>query len=445
MTAHGTSAGDESSPPTPSGVPLLGNGPAFSRDPVGAMEEWASLGDLVRLEVPGQTTYLVTGAELIEQILVTDHESYTISPAQHETFEGIEDHAVTVTTGERWTRLRRVMRPALTHGAVQRYADRIVETTEDYVEEWDDGEHIDLYREMRLLTVNVLADALLDADVRGREAVVMDAADALVDRANLRRLGQLLPDWVPTPTDRRFERTVRELDAFVDDLIAERRNTGLGEDFCSVLLDAHDAGTLSIDEVRHNLVAMLLAGHDSPSIALTHALRLLDDHSDVRDALLAESGDVLGGDGSASGAYADLERTQNVVSETLRLYPPTLAVTRQATEPVTIAGYDLPAGAQFLLPQWPVHRDERYWDEPTVFDPSRWQEPESRPGYAYFPFSAGPRNCVGMHFARTELTLILATVLDRVELDVSMDGPLAFAPSLQLRPETDIEATVHRR
>ncbi|ELZ81932.1 cytochrome P450 [Haloferax elongans ATCC BAA-1513] len=148
---------------------------------------------------------------------------------------------------------------------------------------------------------------------------------------------------------------------------------------------------------------------------------------------------------SASGAYAELEQTRNVVSETLRLYPPTLAVTRQATEPVTLAGYDLPAGAQFLLPQWPVHRDERYWDEPTTFDPSRWQEPESRPGYAYFPFSAGPRNCVGMHFARTELTLILATILDRVELDVSMDGPLTFTPSLQLRPETDIEATVKRR
>jgi cytochrome P450 len=109
---------------------------------------------------------------------------------------------------------------------------------------------------------------------------------------------------------------------------------------------------------------------------------------------------------------------------------------------VTLDGYDLPAGAQFLCPQWPVHRDARFWEAPTTFDPSRWQEPADRPEYAYFPFSGGPRNCIGMHFARQELTLVVATMLGEVELDVAMEGPLTFTPSLQLRPETEIRATV---
>ncbi|WP_435345975.1 cytochrome P450 [Haloarchaeobius sp. HRN-SO-5] len=445
MTGQSSAAEGTTSPPTPDGVPFLGNGLAFSRNPVGAIEEWASLGDIVRLEIPGRTMYLVTGPGPIEQILVADHETFTISPAQRETFRGIEDHAVTTTTGERWERLRRALRPAFTRDAIQRYADRIVETTTTYVDEWEDGERIDLYREMRFLSVNVLADAMLDVDIRGREEVVMDAADALVDRANLRRPGQLLPDWIPTPTDRRFERTVTELDAYVDELISERRTTGLGDDVCSVLLDAHDAGDISLDEVRHNVVAMLLAGHDSPSVALTHAVRLLDGHPDVRAALVDESHDVVASDRPTGESSAALERTRNVVSETLRLYPPTLGVTRQATEAVTLDGHELPAGAQVLCPQWPVHRDERFWDDPTAFVPSRWQQPSDRPEYAYFPFSGGPRNCVGAPFARQELTLVLATMLDTVELDVSVDGPLTFTPSLQLRPEPDIDATVTRR
>jgi len=445
MTPHDSVAEATASPPTPDGTPLLGNALAFSRDPIGAMEEWASLGDIVRLEIPGQTTYLVTGPELIEQILVGDHETFTISPAQRETFRGIEDHAVTTTTGERWERLRRALRPAFTRDALDRYADRIVETAATYVDEWEDGERIDLYREMRLLSVNVLADAMLDVDVRGREEIVMDAADALVDRANFRRPGQLLPDWIPTPTERRFERTVNDLDAYVDELVADRRNTGTGDDVCSVLLDAHDAGDISLDEVRHNLVAMLLAGHDSPSVALTHAWRLIDDRPDVRDALLEEHHRVVDGDRPSGESSADLERTRHVVSETLRLYPPTLGVTRQATDTVVLDGYELPAGTQFLCPQWPVHRDERFWDAPTAFDPSRWQEPSDRPEYAYFPFSGGPRNCIGARFARQELTLVLATMVGRVDLDVSVDGPLRFTPSLQLRPEPDIDATVTRR
>ncbi len=440
------SAGDTTAvPPSPDGIPILGNGLAFARNPIDAIKRWSSLGDIVRLEIPGQTMYLVTGPELIEQILVAEHERFTISPAQRETFRGIEDHAVTTTTGDRWERLRSTLRPAFSRGAMDRYADRIVDTAATYIEQWDDGERIDLYREMRLLTVRILADTLLDVDIRGQEDVVMNAADALVDRANFRRPGQLLPDWIPTPTDRRFERAVSDLDAYVDDLIADRKDRERGDDLCSVLLDARDAGDLSSEEVRHNVVAMLLAGHDSPSVALTHVWRLLDEHPDVQNALQEEYVAVVDGDRPTGESYITLEQTQNAVSETLRLYPPTLGITRQATEPVTLDGYDLSAGAQFLCPQWPVHRDDRFWSEPTAFDPTRWEDPAVRPEYAYFPFSGGPRNCIGIHFARQELTLVVATILGEVELDVTVDEPLKFTPSLQLRPESDITATVHRQ
>jgi len=440
-----TAAEAAEAPPTPDGLPVFGNGLDFSRDPVGAMENWASLGDVVRLRLPGRSTYMVTHPALVERVLAGDHDQFTISAAQRETFRGVEDHAVTTTTGDRWERLRAALQSAFTRDALEQYGDRAASTTAAFVDGWDDGERVDLYREMRLLSVNVLGDALLDADLRGNEDVVLDAADALVDRANFRRPGQLLPDWVPTPTDRRFERTVGALDEFVDELLARRPPGQRGDDVCSVLLDARDDGDLTAAEVRHNVVGLLLAGHDSPSVALTYVWYALADHPEVWASLRDEYDAVVDGDRPTGETYEDLELTRHVVSEALRLYPPTLGVSRQTVEPVTLGGYELPAGAQLLLPQRVVHRDERFWDDPSTFDPSRWRGPTDRHEYAYFPFSGGPRNCVGTHFARRELTLAVATIVGRVDLDVAVDGPLRFTPSLQLRPDTDVEATVSRR
>lgn len=434
---------DSRTPPTPDGIPLLGNMVAFARNPVQAMERWASLGDFVRLQAPGQSLYLITGPEVIEQILRSKHDRFTIGPEQRKTFRGVEDHAVTMTTGERWKRLRRALHPAFTRAKIGQYADRMVSVTERHIEPWEDGERIDLLREMRLLTVSILAEALLDVDIRGSEDLVMAAADALVDRANFRRPGQLLPNWIPTPTDRRFERSVQKLDTYVDGIIAERRKQR-GEDVCTLLLEAHDRGELSMDELRHNLVALLLAGHDSPAVGLTYTWYLLSDNHDVGNELVRESRGV-GLDGRlGSDAYESLAKTRHAVSEALRLYPPTTGVNREATEPVSLGGYDFEAGAQFLVPQWVVHRDERYWDDPTSFIPSRWADPSNRPEFAYFPFSGGPRLCIGNDFAHQTLTLALATMIGRLTLDITIDEPLTFTPSIQLRPEQDISAVVRR-
>lgn len=438
---------DTAHPPTPKGVPIFGNGLAFSRDPVQAMESWSTHGDLVRLRFPGQSLYMVTHPELIKQILVEQQHKFTIGPQQQETFEGIEDYAMTTATGDRWKRLRRAAHPAFTRERVTEYGDRMAAVTARFVDEWTDGERFSLHPEMRLLTVQILAESLLNEDIRGREEVVIDAADAFIDRTNFRRPGQLLPDWIPTPTERRFRLSVQRLDGFVDDLIGERRTeeTDTSPDVCRVLLDAHEDGDLTRSEVRHNLVAFLLAGHESPSGVLTRAWYLLDNHPDAYESLRTEYDQVVDGDRPSIDDCEYLEYTQHVIAETLRLYPPTTGINRQATESVSLAGYELPEGSQFLIPQWVPHRDERFWDDPNTFDPGRWTKNVDRPEYAYFPFSGGPRGCIGSDFARQELVLSLSTMVGRVKLDVTAEGPLEFIPSIQLRPATEITAEVQLR
>jgi len=427
-------------PPTPDGLPVLGHGIAFARDPWTAMREWSEEGDVVRLSFPGREMYLVSEPDLVEQVLVSGSSAFTISTAQRETFEGIEDNAVTAAEGDRWQRLRRALQPAFTWGGIRDYGDRIAEQTATHVARWDDGDELDLLGEMRLLTLHVLADTLLGVDVAGDEARVHEAADALVAKTDFRRPGQLLPDWVPTPTNRRFRRAVGDLDAFVDDALADAdpgENTVAG-----VLLAAHERGDLSMTEVADNLTALLLAGHDSSAVTLTYVWYELSRHPDVRTRLAAEAADVLDGDLPDANDFEALERARDVVRETLRLYPPAFATSRETTEPVTLGDYELPAGTQVMCSQWVLHRDDRFWDALDTFDPGRWERDVERPEYAYFPFSGGPRHCIGMRFARLELALALATMVDRVNLDVAVDGPLTFRPSISLRPETDVTATV---
>lgn len=314
----------------------------------------ATHGDLVRLRFMGESLYLVTHPELIKQILVEDQHKFTIGPEQQETFEGIEDNAMTTATGDRWKRLRRAAHPAFTRESITSYGDSMAAVSARFVDEWAEGEQFSLNSKMRHLTAQILAETLLNEDIRGQEGVVTAAADAFIDRTNFRRPGQLLPDWIPTPTERRFRRAVQRLDAFVDELVAERKDAGMdaSEDVCAMLLDAHEKSVLTLAEVRHNLVAFLLAGHESPSGTLTSVWYLLNDHPGVQESLCEEYDRVVDGDRPTIDNYDDLKYTQHVIAETLRLYPPTTGINRQATEPVTLDVYDLPEGAQFLIPQW---------------------------------------------------------------------------------------------
>lgn len=428
-------------PPTPDGVPMLGNGLAFSRDPFGAMREWAKKGNVVRLNFPGQSLWMVTEPELIEYVLMQNEEVFTIGDQQRETFNGIEDDAVTANSGDRWKRLRNGLQPAFTWENIQGYGSQMAERTVNHVGRWEAGDRIDVLHEMRLLTLRILGDTLLGINIEGDEEMVRNAADAFLDRTDPRRFGQLLPKWVPTPTQRRFNRAVKDLDAYVAGVIADR-SPGADDDVGSVLLEAHERGDLTMAEVRDNMTALLLAGHDTSAVALTYAWYELSRHPKIRESLAEEAENVIGDEILCVDDFDALERTQNVIKETLRLYPPTWGVNREATEPVTLGSYELPAGTQVMMPQWVVHRDDRFWEQPETFDPSRWKRESDRPEYAYFPFSGGPRHCIGMRFARLELVVALATMVHHVNLDVSVTEPLTFAPKISLQPEADIGAIV---
>lgn len=198
---------------------------------------------------------------------------------------------------------------------------------------------------------------------------------------------------------------------------------------------------LDEEALRDELVGFLFAGHETTAMALTFTLCLLSDHPEIRRQLRTELRD-LPADPSPD-TLAEISLLDRVVSESLRLYPPSHSVAREATADVTLCGYSIPAGSSIHIPQWVVHRDERWYDDPETFDPGRWTEERasSRPEFAFFPFGGGSRRCIGERFARLELRIVLATMLSRWRVDIHDSDP-SLEAGLTLRPTDSVRATV---
>jgi cytochrome P450 len=424
----------------------------FLRDPVAFHDDYVrEHGDVVRVDVGGRPFHYVTHPHDVERVLVDDHDRFRKASILRETSGGYLGDGLFFAEGEQWRRQRTLTGPAFYREAVERYAGVAVEHARDLAESWDDGERVRVDEASKELALSILTRALFGLDVReDREAgrVVREAATALNDRLDATRPATYLPNWVPTPTDRRFERASEAFDALVDRLVAERRGEGDsgggvdGNDLLSFLLRAHDAGDLSERELHDGLMTFLFAGHETTSLAMTYTWYLLAENPDVETRLHAEL-DALGRDPVPSD-LPELTYTDAVIKESMRLYPPAYMVLREPVEDVTLGGYRVPEGATLILPQRVVHIDPRWWEDPTEFRPGRWLSDAERPEYAYFPFGGGPRRCIGARFSTLELKSVLSTMARRVRLEDGPDGlPLSFAVTLQ--PGTDVEMTVRRR
>jgi cytochrome P450 len=181
---------------------------------------------------------------------------------------------------------------------------------------------------------------------------------------------------------------------------------------------------------------MLLAGHETTSNALAWTFHLLSRSPAHADRLRAELGRVLGGRVPAVDDLAHLPYTRMVVEESLRLYPPVWTISRTPREDDEIDGFRIPAGTVVVISPWVTHRHPDLWEEPERFDPERFTPARAaaRPRFAYIPFAAGPRQCIGEGFAMQEAQLVLATVAQRFRLDPASGDAVEPEPLATLRP-----------
>jgi cytochrome P450 len=308
----------------------------------------------------------------------------------------------------------------------------------------------DVHADLSRLTMEIVAQTLLGASVAGHADRVARAMQAIME--NFAGLAGLFPwlRWLPLPGNIRYRRACRDLNAVIYETIARRRAGGpAGDDLLSRLLTARDddGSQMTDHQLRDELVTLFLAGHETTAIALTFCFYLLAQHPAAEDRLAAELDAVLQGRPPAAGDVPRLRYTEWVVKEAMRLYPPAPGIGREAVQDCEIAGYHVPRGTQLALVQWIVHRDPRWFDEPEVFQPERWDNDLARrlPRCAYFPFGDGPRVCIGNQFAMLEAVLVLAAIAQRYRLALVPGHKLELLAAVTLRPKHGLAMVVGER
>lgn len=441
---------DRPLPPGPDGVPLVGNTLEFVRDVFGFYDTLAEYGDVVGYHVGGYEFVTLLHPDQVEQVLVSDADTYEKGDILRQSGVEFLEHGVLLTEGEEWRRQRTAMQPTFYRERVETYGETMADYAARLVDSWDDGDVVDLTDEFSALALSILAKTLFGVDIRNEESAIRDAAHAVQERSDAGSIQSFLPDWLPTPRNRRFRRATDEFDQVVRTLVAERRRAEEpSDDLLSLLLDVtYEDGTAMDEEtVRDQLMTFLFAGHETTSLALSYAVFALAQRPEVAERLRAEVDDVVGEGRPTAAEVRRLDYTGTVLKETLRLYPPAYVLFRQPTRDVTLGGYRVPEETNLTLPAFRLHTDPRWYDDPESFRPERWtDEMEAElPDYAYFPFGGGPRHCLGMRFAMLELHLVLATLAQSCEFELVSDADVEFTPAATLQPKEEIRVRVRKR
>lgn len=434
---------------------LFGSATEMRRDPLGLLSEARRRhGDFVRFRLGPYRIYLLSHPDYIEHVLQKNPRNYLKDGYEH---IEIVDKGLLASEGDFWRNQRRIIQPAFHRKRLEDMAQTMTSVTENMLARWErlpTDKALDIDAEMSKLTLEIVGRTLFNADVTDTAGEVGGALQTVLT-LGFQRTGRFLPVplGVPTPTNNRYRNAVKRLNAVMDGLIHERRkhggdNEGSG-DLLSMLLEARDEnGTgMNYQQIRAEAMTILTAGYETTARALTWTWYLLDSHPGVREKLNEELDRALGERTPAFGDLKDLPYTEMVFKESMRLLPPVWGLSRLVAEEDGILDYKVPKNSRVVLSQYVTHRHPDFWEHPEKFDPGRFGAERStgRPKYAYFPFSGGPRQCIGNNFATTEAVLVLATIAQRYKLSLIPEHPVEPEPSFTLKPRYGMPMTIRER
>jgi len=351
---------------------------------------------------------------------------------------------------DEWLPMRRALQPLFTKKHVGTFATHMAAAAEATVGCWSDGVPVDLDAQCRRITLRALGRSVLGVDLdQSAERIANSLNTALAYIADRSGSPLRVPGWVPTLARRRARRAAAVLCDLSSEVLREcRRDASRDAPLVRALMEAIDPETgqrLSDNEIRDQLIIFMVAGHDTTATTLTYALWQLGRHPELQGRAAAELA-AIGDREMIADDVAALPYINAVVHEALRLCPPSPALGRTATRDIEVDGYRVPAGSLVIYGTAAVQRDPALWDRPDEFDPDRFlgAAAKSRDRWQYAPFGAGPRTCIGDHFAMLEATLALATVLRRIEVtSVDDDFPVEFP--FTMVAAGPIRAVAHRR
>jgi cytochrome P450 len=418
-------------------------------------------GDVALLRFGPYSTYVFFHPDAVREVLVARAKQFRRFRRPMQVLAQWNGNSVVITEGDEWLRQRRMVQPAFHPRRFERYASCMVARTRHRLDRWlkaiETAGRIEteIGKEMTDLTLEIIAKTMFDAELSA-ETSDLGRAVAILSEIATKEMGSpwTLPDWLPLPEKRRKRWAMRRLDETVRRFISERRSSGLDRgDLLSMLLlaadEEGDGGRFTDEQARDQSMTLLIAGHDTTAAGLTWLFYCLARQPQAAALVHQELDAVLGGREPTADDLPRLNHTERAVKETLRLYPPAYALfMRQALADVEVAGYTLPRNSLVQLFPYVCQRDPRWFPEPETFDPDRFLPERQRtlPPFAYFPFGGGPRACIGNTFAMMEMTLVAATFLQHLNVELAAGQEEARPVALMsLRPRGGVRLRWTRR
>lgn len=456
---------DLASPPTDGAFPALARPPRFhgrlpfreflrriKESSIATWPEEAFEAAFLERRILWRRTFVANSPETVGHVLLDNADNYAKSRIARRLLEPGIGRGLITSEGAQWRRERRLLAPAFQHQRIAGYGGAMIAAASRMLAGWETmAAPVDMAKAMSRLTLAIISEIMFSAGDDPEIAKFGAAVDRYQTMVRPSVLDLLnLPDWLPRRSAARAAFLFRTSDAVIADLIARRRAASdPGSDLLGILLGASAAGDapLSAREIRNQIATILTAGHETTANALTWTWYLLALHPAVEAKLHDEIDDVLDGRLPAFDDIARLVYTRMVIEETMRLYPPVHTLSRSALADDEIAGHRVPAGSTVLIVPWLLHRHRRLWQDPERFMPER-MSPEhepARPRFAYIPFGAGPRICIGASLAMTEAILILASIAQRWRLRLIEDPPVEPVGLITLRPRYPLMMRLERR
>jgi len=404
----------------------------------------------------GRKQVLLNGPDAIRHVLVENPENYRRNPATRRIVQPIFGNGLFLAEGEPWRFQRRTIAPAMAPRTLPILAGHVVSACDAAEEKLGALIHrpIELLGHLQNLALEIAGRSMFSLEMSGfgeeLRAMLMGYG---IRYAQPRLLDLLMPESLPTPTDRGRAAFRLEWLAFLDRLIAFRRTRpteeGRPRDLFDLLSSARDpeSGTgFDHAQLRDEVSTMILAGHETTGVSLFWACYLAALYPD-HQAMLSEEAD--GADLSLDRAHASLNALPHIrahLDETLRLYPPAFMLIRQALQTDQIQGHAIEPGTVITIAPWLLHRHRDYWHAPEAFDHTRFLPGATPPArYTYMPFGAGPRICVGAQFALTEATLVLARLLKKFTISICGSGAVIPRAIVTTQPDRPVRFVLSPR
>ena len=448
-------------PPGPPERPVVGQLFRLLRNPIGLMQDTATYGDIATMATKPALVYLVSHPDLVQRLLVTLHQKLR-RPRTSEALRFLLGYGLLTADDPLHLRNRRLIQPQFHRRRIEGYARTMVEYAVIHEERWKrlpSGSRVDMALEMHHLMRRIVTKTLFGLDLpedARRLGEAFEQANAYMRLRGFQgpRIRGLL-HRLPLPRTRQFRRDLEYLDGVAYGLIKERRASNEeSDDLLSMLLelryedeDGKDAGAMSDRQVRDEAMTMFAAGQGTSTMALAWTWYLLATHPKIQERFHCEVDEVLAGKPPGPEDLQRLPFTDQIVTESLRMYPPVYTTAQMAAEAFKLGGCQIPVGANLVAPQIVVHRDARWFEEPLAFRPDRWT-PEFRESlhrFAYYPYGGGPRLCIGDRFSDMGVRLIMASFGQRWSVLPEPGYKVELMPLLTLKAKGGIPLFLERR